>query len=325
MRRSGPTETQQAVALQCASLLLDYPDAALYDRLPLLRSAADRLPGGAATALLAMVDHLEMTDQHAAERAYVDLFDLRRRCCLFLTYYAYGDTRKRGMALLRFTNAYKAAGQVLGPGEFAATHDQHQRNAQARSFSADLLMARIMRRAQLAHRRENRQPPPGTAGEDPQTSNHARWIGVVGVIKHEVRANRPRHQPTGHRLRAGQAGESLRRSHARRHRGVECERAIGQIMRAKQGDFARAVGRVEAHAELAYHAADRQISAPGRDLGIIKQRQRTTAGSRAGNRGQRAQPLGIGVAAQSMQPHERPAICRQGGENAAFFAGDAGE
>ena len=133
MRRSGPTETQQAVALQCASLLLDYPDPALYDRLPLLRSAADRLPGGAATALLAMVEHLEMTDQHAAERAYVDLFDLRRRCCLFLTYYAYGDTRKRGMALLRFTNAYKAAGQVLGPGElpdhlavvceFAATAD----------------------------------------------------------------------------------------------------------------------------------------------------------------------------------------------------------
>jgi len=133
VRRSGPTETQQAVALQCASLLLDYPDPALYDRLPLLRSAADRLPGGAATALLAMVDHLEMTDQHAAERAYVDLFDLRRRCCLFLTYYAYGDTRKRGMALLRFTNAYKAAGQVLGPGElpdhlavvceFAATAD----------------------------------------------------------------------------------------------------------------------------------------------------------------------------------------------------------
>jgi nitrate reductase molybdenum cofactor assembly chaperone NarJ/NarW len=116
-RGAGPTDTQQAVALQCASLLLDYPDAGLYDRLPLLRSAADRLPSGAATALLAMVDHLEATDQHTAERAYVDLFDLRRRCCLFLTYYAYGDTRKRGMALLRFTHAYKAAGQVLGPDE----------------------------------------------------------------------------------------------------------------------------------------------------------------------------------------------------------------
>ena len=132
-RTSGPTDTQQAVALQCASLLLDYPDAALYDRLPLLRSAADRLPPGAARPLLEMVRHLEATDQHAAERAYVDLFDLRRRCCLFLTYYAYGDTRKRGMALLRFTHAYQQAGQVLCPDElpdhlsvvceFAATAD----------------------------------------------------------------------------------------------------------------------------------------------------------------------------------------------------------
>ena len=132
-RSPGPTDTQQAVALQCASLLLDYPDAALYDRLPLLRSAAERLPADAATALLAMVSHLEGTDQHAAELAYVDLFDLRRRCCLFLTYYAYGDTRKRGMALLRFTHAYKQAGLVLGPDElpdhlsvvceFAATAD----------------------------------------------------------------------------------------------------------------------------------------------------------------------------------------------------------
>ncbi len=132
-RSKGPTDTQQAVALQCASLLLGYPDAVLFDRLPLLRSAAGRLPDGAAAALLAMVDHLEATDRHLAERAYVDLFDLRRRSCLFLTYYAYGDTRKRGMALLRFTHAYKAAGQVLAPDElpdhlavvceFAATAD----------------------------------------------------------------------------------------------------------------------------------------------------------------------------------------------------------
>ena len=63
----------------------------------------------------------------------MDLFDLRRRCCLYLTYYAFGDTRKRGMALLRFTHAYKSAGYQLVPDElpdhlavvceFAATAD----------------------------------------------------------------------------------------------------------------------------------------------------------------------------------------------------------
>ena len=56
-----------------------------------------------------------------------------RRHCLHLSYYAYGDTRKRGMALLRFKHAYHAAGAELGEHElpdhlavvleFAATVD----------------------------------------------------------------------------------------------------------------------------------------------------------------------------------------------------------
>ncbi len=132
-RRARVSDTERAVALQCASLLLGYPDRTVYDRLPLLRAAAARVPTDAAAGLVRLVEHFEATDQHEAEQAYVDLFDLRRRCCLFLTYYAYGDTRKRGMALLGFTQAYKQAGQVLGPDElpdhlsvvceFAATAD----------------------------------------------------------------------------------------------------------------------------------------------------------------------------------------------------------
>ena len=39
-----------------------------------------------------------------------ETFDLRRRCALYLTYYRYGDTRKRGMAMLAFKAAYQAAG-----------------------------------------------------------------------------------------------------------------------------------------------------------------------------------------------------------------------
>lgn len=132
-RKSAVDDTEQRIALQSASLLLGYPDADLYDRLPLLRDAAARLPEAAGAPLLRMVQHLQQTDQGQAERNYVDLFDLRRRCCLYLTYYAYGDTRKRGMALLRFLHAYKSAGHVLAGDElpdhvsvvceFAATGD----------------------------------------------------------------------------------------------------------------------------------------------------------------------------------------------------------
>jgi nitrate reductase delta subunit len=41
---------------------------------------------------------------------YVETFDLRRRASLELTYYAHGDTRERGMALLRLKKLYRAAG-----------------------------------------------------------------------------------------------------------------------------------------------------------------------------------------------------------------------
>jgi nitrate reductase delta subunit len=112
-RRPAVNDTERVIALQAASLLLGYPDGFLYDRLPLLRAAAGCLPEAAGAPLLRMVEHLQTTGQGQAERDYVDLFDLRRRNCLYLTYYAFGDTRKRGMALLRFTHAYKAAGFAL--------------------------------------------------------------------------------------------------------------------------------------------------------------------------------------------------------------------
>ena len=41
---------------------------------------------------------------------YVETFDLRRRNSLYLTYYAHGDTRERGIALLRLKKLYRAAG-----------------------------------------------------------------------------------------------------------------------------------------------------------------------------------------------------------------------
>ena len=39
----------------------------------------------------------------------METFDLRRRCALYLTYYRYCDTRKRGMAMLGYKTAYRAA------------------------------------------------------------------------------------------------------------------------------------------------------------------------------------------------------------------------
>ena len=97
-------------AWQCASLLLDYPTGELLQRLPAVREAAAGLPDRLGSPLLGLVDHLAGGDLGELQAAYVDTFDDRRRCNLFLTYFAHGDTRKRGLALLRFKQAYLAAG-----------------------------------------------------------------------------------------------------------------------------------------------------------------------------------------------------------------------
>lgn len=129
----GITPQQQAVALQAASLLLGYPDAELVAQVPLLRVVSAGLPERVRDPLDIMCDHLDATPVPELQAHYTDVFDLRRRCCLYLTYFSYGDTRQRGMALLRFSHAYKGSGLEFLGGElpdhlgvvceFAATAD----------------------------------------------------------------------------------------------------------------------------------------------------------------------------------------------------------
>lgn len=103
----------RATTWQVASLLLDYPDGRWRERLPMLADEAARLPAAYRTPLQEFLQHAAVTDATELEADYVATFDTKRRCCLYLTYYAHGDTRKRGMALLDFKQAYRKAGVVL--------------------------------------------------------------------------------------------------------------------------------------------------------------------------------------------------------------------
>jgi nitrate reductase delta subunit len=116
-RQPGASATELATARQCASLLIGYPDEELVERLPLLRAAAAPLPVHIGGPLARFLDHVETTPLTQQQADYVETFDLRRRCSLYLTYYAYGDTRKRGMALLQFKHLYKRAGLELSDSE----------------------------------------------------------------------------------------------------------------------------------------------------------------------------------------------------------------
>ena len=113
--RRAPTlpGEQLTIAWQSASLLLGYPDEQLLGHLPLVRAAAAGLPESVGQHLLATTGHLERHPLETLQAEYVETFDTRRRHNLFLTYFAHGDTRKRGVALLRFKQTYLRSGFVL--------------------------------------------------------------------------------------------------------------------------------------------------------------------------------------------------------------------
>jgi nitrate reductase delta subunit len=115
-------------------LLLAYPDADQNRRLDLIETAIADLDTPLRLPLAVAVDHLRALPLIEACVQYADVFDWKRRRTLFLTYYTTGDTRNRGMALLAFSDMYRAAG-VIPPArelpdhlavllEFAATVDE---------------------------------------------------------------------------------------------------------------------------------------------------------------------------------------------------------
>lgn len=100
----------QATGYKLASVLLQYPTMALFGGLDELDAAARSAPRAARGHLTAFLAWLRATPPHEVAQHYVETFDLRRRSALYLTYYRHGDTRRRGMALLAFKTAYRAAG-----------------------------------------------------------------------------------------------------------------------------------------------------------------------------------------------------------------------
>src|ERR1041384_5350584 len=98
-----------AVLYQAAALCLTYPDDDFFARLPLLREAAPPRRG--------FTDHAAVSEPQELAAHYVQVFDFRNRHSLYLSWWRDGDTRRRGMSLVRFKEVYRAAGlEVTGEG-----------------------------------------------------------------------------------------------------------------------------------------------------------------------------------------------------------------
>jgi len=160
---------QLTLAWQSSSLLLGYPDQELLDRFDLIERASRELPETVGEPLRACLRRLEDASVGDLEAEYVETFDTRRRHNLFLTYFAHGDTRKRGMALLRFKQTYLASGFELSDDElpdhlcvvleYAATIDQERGRQLILDHRAGLELLRLA-----------------------LTASGSRWAGAVEAI-----------------------------------------------------------------------------------------------------------------------------------------------
>lgn len=92
------------------SMLLQYPESATVRVLPQVREMTRELDADTQDEFAAFADWLESTELLKAQTHYVDLFDRKRRACLYLTYFLNGDTRRRGMALVQFKELYHRFG-----------------------------------------------------------------------------------------------------------------------------------------------------------------------------------------------------------------------
>lgn len=114
---TGATVPQVRRLLAVCSMLLTYPEQTTIDRLDAVADGIDTLPPAAREPIARMVAWLQANDLLASQSHYVEIFDRRRKACLYLTYFLNGDTRRRGMALVEFKEQYQAAGFDLGSEE----------------------------------------------------------------------------------------------------------------------------------------------------------------------------------------------------------------
>ncbi|MCQ9333173.1 nitrate reductase molybdenum cofactor assembly chaperone [Corynebacterium phoceense] len=111
------TDDQRRIVAMAASVLLRYPGEEYLERLDIVQEQLGELPMAIATDFMAFADWARETGLRGLEEHYVETFDQRRRCSLFLTYYAVGDTRQRGMAILSIGEQLTSLGFELDSDE----------------------------------------------------------------------------------------------------------------------------------------------------------------------------------------------------------------
>ena len=84
-----------AIARIIASSLLVYPDQKYVEARDEMIALADHIESALAEPLQAFFNATADLTLEDIQKHYVEIFDMRRRCSLFLTSWTHGDTRNR--------------------------------------------------------------------------------------------------------------------------------------------------------------------------------------------------------------------------------------
>ena len=94
------------------SILLRYPDDEVLRHRAGISGAVRELPESPAKdAVLAFLAYWK--NESRLQASYTETFDFKRRGCLYLSYYRYGDQRARGQVLVDMKEIYARAGYPL--------------------------------------------------------------------------------------------------------------------------------------------------------------------------------------------------------------------
>jgi nitrate reductase molybdenum cofactor assembly chaperone NarJ/NarW len=102
------------VILKLLSVLLRYPDDEVLRHRAEISAAVRELSGSPAKdAALTFLAYWENEPASRLQASYIEAFDFKRRGCLYLSYYRYGDSRARGQVLADMKETYARAGYPL--------------------------------------------------------------------------------------------------------------------------------------------------------------------------------------------------------------------
>lgn len=100
------------------SLLLQYPEVGLHEAAAEIEAATAALPRSRARASIRkFLRHRRKLPLIELQKEYVETFDFGKMSGLYLSFYAYGDRRQRGVAMVELKHRYAAAGLPLLNGE----------------------------------------------------------------------------------------------------------------------------------------------------------------------------------------------------------------